>query len=966
MKGAAEARETARRALRALVRGSRAPASTYRVQLGPGFGFRAAAGVVRYLADLGVDAAYFSPYLKAAPGGGNAYAIVDPAVLDPALGTTRDYDLLCGRLAAARMGHIMDVVPNHMGVGGDANPYWADVLARGRESRWAEFFDIDWEPAKAELKGKVMLPVLEDFYGRVLEKGLIRAVWSEGRLHVEYRGMRFPACAASWSFALERALEEQPGRLPAAVAKEVREVAFHAALGDSAEASRRLVALERRSEAARRFLAASSALLGLDFLHDLLERQHWRLAHWRAASDEINYRRFFDCNDLAAVKMENEDVFEFCHRLVFRLLEEGRVTGLRIDHPDGLYDPPEYFRRLQEGWMRRKLAIAGVGPAEAAAALADPEFAGASPLFVAVEKILDRREPLPSDWRVAGTVGYDALSAFNGLFVDRSAEEAMTAAYERFIGRKTDFETLTYESKRRFLKSNMAGEIEALGRRLDAISERSRDHRDFTRRSLTAALRETIECFPVYRTYVSPRDRAPSERDARYVRVACAKARSAAPELGPEVFDFIEKVLLLDVEEGLRPDERRLYRDFVMRFQQLTAPAMAKGLEDTAFYIDHRLISLNEVGGDPSRFGATLDDFHRLNLERARRWPAGMTAGSTHDTKRSEDARMRVSALSELPEDWRRESARWAVLNEKHKTLLGGGLAPDRDVEYFLYQTLVAVWPDEDQSDAQGRAFARRIRDYARKSEREAKRRTGWSRPDAEYEAAVDRFVVEILRRADANAFLREFVPFQRRVAALGRLNSLSSLALRLGSPGVFDLYQGDEVWNYKLVDPDNRAPVDFRARAAALASVRAEMRSSRPRAEVVAELLASAEDGRIKLLILHEGLEARGRLPGLFVGGDYAPLRAEGPRAGQIAAFLRRAGDRTLVAAAVRFHSRLTGSASDWEATSLVLPRGETGALRDLFTHRRVRPVHRGGALRIPASELFSPLGAALLLGGR
>lgn len=926
-------REAARRLLRADLESAYTPASVYRLQLTPRTGFRRAAELTAYFRDLGIHALYFSPYFKTAAGSANGYAITDPASLDPGLGSERDFDALCARLSAAGLGHVADVVPNHMGIA--ENPYWWDVLQHGRRSRFADFFDIDWNPPKASLRGRVLLPVLEDFFGKVLESGLIRLVHAGGRFSVAYRGLRFPVTPSSLPFLFEHA--------------------GAAGLPLARRAGRCLTAFNGRPGVPASF----------DLLEGLLDLQIYRLAHWRAASDEINYRRFFNFNDLAAVRAEKPAVFELCHRLVFKLLEEGKVQGLRIDHPDGLYDPPGYFARLQDGWLRRRLARAGIPEEDAEAVLSEDEFRAAAPVFVVAEKILDRREPLRDDWRVRGTVGYEFLNSLNGLFVDRANEEAVGAAYEHFIGRKKDIGALVYEAKRLFLETYLAGEIEALGHRLAALAETNRAHRDFTRRSLTAAVREVIACFPVYRTYVSPRARFPSENDRRYIAAALARARRAAEDLGPGVFDLLEDILLLRIEPRVDPALREAYRDFVLRFQQLTAPVMAKGLEDTAFYIDHRLVSLNEVGGDPGRFGESVPEFHRLNQQRARRWPGSLAAASTHDTKRSEDARLRIDVLSELPAQWRGEASRWAIINERHKTLLGDALEPDRDTEYFIYQTLLGAWPDD--ADRAGHAeFTERLRAYVKKSVREAKRRTDWLRPDGEYEEAVDRFLRGILNRGEDNAFLKLFSPFQRRVSELGKRGSLSALTLRLGSPGPVDVYQGDELWNYSLTDPDNRRPVDFERRVAALASLRRLLGEGRPRADVVRELAGKMDDGRIKMFLLREGLRLRGRAPALFLKGAYEPLKAAGPREDQVVAFAREAGGRTLIAAGARFFSRLPDGPGAWRGTAVALPRGcRAASFRDAYTHRRVRPASRGGSLVIPAAELFGVIGACLLVGG-
>jgi (1->4)-alpha-D-glucan 1-alpha-D-glucosylmutase len=965
-------RESARRLAREALRAAWTPASTYRLQLTPAFGFREAAALAPYLRELGVGAAYFSPWFQTAPGDPNAYAVTDPASVSRELGGEAGFDRLCGALQEAGLGHLADIVPNHMGVA--RNAYWDDVLERGPSSPYAHFFDVDWTPVKGELAGKVLLPVLEDFYGRVLEAGLLRLGFEDGRFHVEYRGRRLPVAPPGWAFALQRALERTREKLAAEDASELREAAAEASRGDGEAAARRLRGLLRRSGAARALVSSCLALFNgrkgvpstYDLLDELLSRQAYRLAHWRAASDEINYRRFFNFNELAALRAEDGRVFERCHALVLRLLAEGRVSGVRVDHPDGLYDPPGYFARLQEGWLRAKLRRAGVPPEEADALLAEEEFRGGAPLFVVAEKILDRREPLPAEWRVRGTAGYEFLNALGGLFVDRGREEEVSAVYEQFIGRRKDFPALIYAAKRLFLRSYMAGEIESLGHRLNALSETSRYHRDFTRRSLTAAVREVIACFPVYRTYISPRETAPTERDERYIKVAVAKARKAAPELGGAVFDYLEEVLLLKLEPRVPEEQRPRYRDFVLRLQQLTAPVMAKGLEDTAFYIDHRLISLNEVGGDPAHFGGTPAEFHRLNQERAERWTGGLSTASTHDTKRSEDVRLRIHALSELAPEWKSEVSRWAVLNERHKTLLRGALEPDRDVEYFLYQSLVGAWPEPGDGE-EGPAFTQRVKAYALKSAREAKSRTDWLDPDREYEQALERFIDAALRPGEDNAFLKAFRPFQRRVAALGRLNALSALTLRLAAPGVPDVYQGEELWRLSLVDPDNRRPVDFARRRQALDRLRAlaPRGRGRHRAETVASLLEKPEDGLIKMFLLREGLRERRRDPELFERGGYEPVAAVGPRAEQVVAFLRAREGRCALAAAGRFFSRLPAGPGAWEGTRLLLPRScRSRWFREAFTGRRLRASAEGGRASLEVSELFGTLGAALLLG--
>ncbi len=954
--------ESLRQALRRKIGTAYVPASTYRLQLGPRLTFPDVRALAPYLKELGVDAVYLSPIFAAVPGSTHGYDVVDPNRLNPELGTRADFDAMSAALSHEGIGVILDVVPNHMGIAGGANALWRDVLEHGRESRFAHFFDIDWKPLKEELRDKVLLPFLGDLYGRTLEEGRLRLALEEGGFVVTCDGRRLPVAPSSYPLILED--EELERRLPAADWSEYKSVAAIAGGGHGRNAARRLTALMRRSPEVRRSIETRLRLINgrqgepasYDRLDALLARQHYRLAYWRVASDEINFRRFFNINDLAAIRPEDEEVFDHCHRLVFDLIAEGRVGGLRVDHPDGLYDPPGYFDKLQMRYLETALRVEN--PAERAAlasALAEPEFRACAPLYVVAEKVLDRDEKLHDDWRVRGTVGYDALNALNGVFVDARGEEPLGRFYEEFVGHRIDFDRLSYEVKKRFVRAQMGGELEALGHRLDSISERSRSFRDFTRASLTAALREVIDCFPVYRTYISPTTTTVSEKDEGYIRDAVERAKRANPAMSPAVFDFVRDVLLLKLEGTLPEDQRPLYRDFVLRFQQLTAPVMAKGLEDTAFYIDSRLLSLNEVGGDPTHFGVAVPEFHRRGAERARRWPASMIASTTHDTKRSEDARFRLDALSELPSLWRESVLRWSQLNEPLKKDVGGMREPRPNTEYFLYQTLVGAWPDEPLTAAAREDFRRRIQSAMLKAAREAKLRTDWVEPNVEYEAALESFIDGLLAR-ERGAFEASFAPFHKKISALGKLTSLSALTLKLGWPGVADIYQGTELWDYSLVDPDNRRPVDFARRAEMLASLE---KSS------VAELLASKDDGRVKLFMLREGLRARRRLPGLFIGSSYEPLEARGPRAANVVAFLRRGNGGALVAAASRFFAELSPDGGlpareAWAGTSVALPPAAAGLRpRDIFTGRALSAVDG----RLEAGELFSTLPGALLI---
>ncbi len=927
------------------------PTSVYRLQLSKGFGFKQAARRLSYLQALGVDAVYLSPIFRAAPGSPHGYDVVDHNALNGELGSPDEYEALCAALNRRGMRQIVDWVPNHMGVACNENALWLDVLENGPASAWADFFDIDWEPAKPELKNRVLLPILTDFYGKVLEEGGIRLERRRGAFFFRYGQRLLPLAPECYPLLLEGG-STALSREERAELLSIR-TAFHnlpprqPLQGDALEerdrekemAKGRLAALAERSGALRSFIAGRLSLFNgtpgdvssFDRLDELLDQQAYRLAHWKVASEEINYRRFFNINDLACLRMEDERVFEHCHGLLLRLIRKGKIHGLRIDHPDGLREPAAYLARL-----RRACADSAPGP-----------------FYIVVEKILGRNEALP-DWPVEGTVGYEFLNAVNGLFVESRNEAKMDEAYASFAGAPADFDSLLYRSKKFFAADVMASEVHALGFRLDRVSELSRHFRDFTRYHLTLAIREIIDCFPVYRSYLSP-SRDTSARDARNIRIAVEKAKRKTPEIDSSLYDFLLDLLLGRLGGRVGRAAKELYEDIVLRLQQLTAPVMAKGMEDTAFYAHGRLIALNEVGGDPGHFGASPGRFHRQNLSRRRVRPYGLLASSTHDTKRSEDARLRIAALSEIPEEWISAAARWSMLNEKHRTSLGLGPAPDRNTEYFLYQTLVGVWPDSPPAARELPALLKRLWAYLLKALRETKNETNWVNPNLPFEEACRKFLAGLLE--PGNLFLADFEPFQRRISRLGKLNSISALTLKLGSVGVVDTYQGTEAWNYRLVDPDNRVPVDYDALRGMLASWR--QTSAKNAAGI---LMKDPGHARVKLFVLWKGLLARRRYPELFLEGDYIPLQASGSRARHVVAFLRRSKEAAALVAAGRLFAGLEGPEGrpDWGDTALELPDWAQGLeFRNIWTEKIVRIEQN----RILVSKIFTRLQAALLI---
>jgi (1->4)-alpha-D-glucan 1-alpha-D-glucosylmutase len=961
----------------------RLPLSTYRLQMHRGFTFQDAAQQAPYLARLGVTDCYASPYLKARPGSTHGYDICDHTALNPEIGDAEAYQAWTQALADRQMGQVLDFVPNHMAADPTANLWWRDVLENGPSSPYASFFDVDWDPIKPELKGKVLLPVLGDQYGLVLERGELALNFEEGALVLKYFEHRFPIdprqAPRIYRLGVE-GLQAELGPDDPALREFLSVLTALQNLpptsdGDPARAAERhrekevarerLARLAQESPRLRKHIEENVRLANgrpgqprsFDTLHELLEAQAYRLAYWRTAGHEINYRRFFDINGLAGVRMEDPKVFEATHGLVLRLIRDGRVTGLRLDHVDGLYDPAGYFDRLQAAVRR--------------------ERPGPDAFYVVVEKILSPTESLPSGWSVHGTSGYDFLNDLNGLFVNRRNAEKMRNLYGRFTGRRAPFAIETYVGKKLIITTSMSSELNVLADALNRVSERDRRSRDFTLDSLRDALREVVACFPVYRTYVSAAGW--TEADKRVIETAIDRARRRNPAMDRSIFDFLRHVLLPSPPDPDTPDrdaaeqEYRRRLDFAMRFQQYTGPVQAKGLEDTAFYRYNVLVSLNEVGGSPERFGRTPEEFHEANLHRLRNHPAELLATATHDTKRGEDVRARIHALSDAPDEWRRRVFQWSRTLAGIKTDLEGVPAPDRNDEYLFYQTLVGAWPLGPDTGRAPEDFVARVREYMLKAIREAKLHTSWVNTHQGYEDAVRSFVDGALTGPRSGRFLASFRPFARRVARAGLVNSLAQLVLKLTSPGVPDIYQGTEFWDLSLVDPDNRRPVDFGARAAALEAMSPYLpgqNSAVGRTRWVGELLSRWEDGWIKLWVTACGLNLRKKHPVLFRKGEYQPLRVDGDRAENVVAFARRQEDTWLLAVVPRGTAAL-GGLSDvlplgdpfWQEARLRLPGDFPGsALRNVLTGETVAVAGESGSRDIRLSEVFRTCPAAIL----
>jgi (1->4)-alpha-D-glucan 1-alpha-D-glucosylmutase len=917
------------------------PRATYRLQLNRDFTLRQAIDLVPYLARLGVSHVYCSPYLRARPGSTHGYDIVDHNQINPEIGTEEDLAAFVRVLHEHGMGQVLDIVPNHMGVMGADNGWWLDVLESGPASVYADFFDIDWNPLNITLEGKVLLPVLGDQYGAVLERGELRLAYDEtaGSLDVWYFAHRFPIDPREYPRVLERALRLAPPQdLPdtardelASLARGFANLPPRTASSTDARAERhrdkglhrqRLVALLGAYPQLRLGLdAAVGALNGepgrpesFDALHELIEQQAYRLAYWRVASDEINYRRFFDINDLAALRMENEAVFEATHRRVLDLLADGQVDGLRIDHPDGLYDPEQYFRRLQE---RHALAT-GAGDAVGGEAR---EW----PLYVVVEKITARHERLPTSWPVHGSTGYRFANVVNGLFVEPGARHRLERTYRTFTGDDERWDDVTYYARRLIMRTALASELTVLATRLARIARADRRTRDFTYSTLRTALSELVACFPVYRTYV--RDGV-GPVDRRHLHWALKQARNRSQAADVSAFDFLETVLLAQPAAGGAPAIRGEMLAFTARLQQFTAPVTAKGIEDTAFYRHFPLASLNEVGGGPERFGLTVGAFHRASQVRLRDWPHTMLATTTHDTKRSEDVRTRIDVLSEMTGPWRLALRRWSRMNRSRKRRVDGTEAPSRRDEYLLYQTLIGTVPVDGMDDAGLAVYRERIERYMLKAVREAKLHTSWINANAAYEQALVEFVRGLLGRRENNMFLDDFITSVRPIARFGLLNSLSQTVIKLTSPGVPDIYRGTESWDFSLVDPDNRRPVDYARLSGLLDEVSGwDAGADQGLARRVSALLDTLDDGRAKLYLTWRVLALRSARAALFRDGGYRPLTVTGAQAPHVCAYARTLGDELAVTIAPRLFASLPGAGENlplgprtWEDSAVLL----------------------------------------------
>lgn len=947
----------------------RIPIATYRLQFNHHFTFKQALEFVSYFQELGISDFYASPIMKAMPGSVHGYDGLDPNQLNPEIGNEEDFGLLIKGLKECGMGFILDIVVNHMSIASASNKWWQDVLENGPSSLYADYFNVVWDPPKLELKNKVLLAVLDQQYGKVIENQELKLVYEAGAFFIEYKTRRFPVNPLTGPTILKPVVEHLLPKLGEEDANllELQSIVtaldhlptmVEADLEKCKERAREKEIIKKRlatlveeapliGETIQNVMTSLNGQKGeahsFDRLEQLLNEQAYRLSFWRVTNDEINYRRFFDVNDLINMRVENEEVFEAMHELVLKYVKQGWVTGLRIDHVDGLFDPEQYFSRLQEACV---LGLEGRN-----------EQIGRD-FYIIVEKILKGNEKLHPQWLVFGTTGYDYLTFLNGVFIVSENRTMITQIYEHFINHHYEMTDVMYACKKLILFVSMSSELHILAKQLEKISEQHRWSRDFTLETLRFALREIIACFPVYRTYIRLEDSKVHEEDQQYIIDATQNAKRLNPVTDPSVFEFIENVLLLEDPPGLTEEQVFYRRDFVMRFQQLTGPVTAKGEEDTAFYRYYPLASLNEVGMDCKIFGTDLHVFHQLNQERLETWPHTLLATSTHDTKRSEDVRARINVLSENPGAWKKALYQWSEVNRARKVLFDNREIPNRNEEFLLYQTLIGTWPLYPM-DATARAqYIDRIEKYMLKAIKEAKIHTSWINSNDAYEKGIQDFIHRILDLDPDNHFLKEFEAFIPSIIKAGIFNSLSQTLLKMTTPGVPDFYQGSELWEFHLVDPDNRRPVDYSNRQHLLNMLK--QKAQEDRGALITHLMETPEDGRIKLYLTSQVLNFRLQNPSLFQEGNYQPIEVKGEKAKHVVPFSRTKNQKQIIVAVGRFYTQLSDSefvlpiGKVWENTVLAFSPYLEGNYQDILSGNAFS-VSQGGDISL--EQMFAKL---------
>lgn len=860
----------------------RIPTSTYRLQFNYQFTIQQAIQLVPYFYELGISDIYASPIMKSNTGSLHGYDVTNCNKINPEIGTEKDLNELVKSLHHYNMGLIVDIIPNHMGIGVD-NQWWQDVLEKGPNSAYSHYFNINWNTPHHELKNRIFLPVLDQDLETTLKKHKIKIIYEAPSFFIEYETQCFPI-----NLDGQRLIQSSQNHLE--------------------------------------FCQNS------DFIKKLLDLQFYQLGFWQEANQKINYGRFFEINSLASMRVEQEDVFETMHQLILKYLKRGWVTGLRIDHVDGLFDPQRYFERLQNAISTE---------------LHDNPIRGKD-FYIIVEKILGEHEHLRSDWPVFGTTGYDYLNRLNGVFVCTKNRQKLEAYYSNFIGWKTSLSHVIYESKKLILKESMSSELHFLANFIFEISQ-DQEKKSYTLEEFQFVLQEIIACFPVYRTYTKMDDCEVYPEDRLHIETALQQAKLRNPSTLFDAFNYLENVLLLNDPSHLTDEERMNRRLFVCRFQQLTGPVMAKGVEDTAFYRYYPLASLNEVGMDPNHFGISLQSFHKKNQEILQQWPATLSATFTHDTKRSEDVRARINVLSEIPDEWNEALLRWHHLNNRHKTKHDQREVPDNNEEYLIYQTLIGTWPLYPMNPEEHVIYVDRIQKYLVKALKEAKIHTSWINPNSTYENEVQDFIKGILRQGEDNEFLKDFVSFIQPIIKAGFLNSLSQIVLKMTTPGIPDFFQGSELWELSLVDPDNRHVVDYSRRISLLKSLNLNE---------LDQWIENLEDGRLKLFMIQKILTFRREHPALFREGSYAPIESKGKMAPHIVAFSRKENEIQIIVVVGRFYLQLLDRPiNSWDDTVLEISSGLIGDYKEIFTGQNIQLTKE-----TPLTQIFSKLPFAIL----
>ena len=902
------------------------PKSTYRLQFNSSFGFTAASGIISYLSKLGISDVYASPVFKAKKDSSHGYDVVEPNQLNPQLGTGEEFDLLIEKVKDYGMNWLQDFVPNHMAYNME-NRMLIDLLENGSNSRYADFFDIDWDHHHAGMKGRILAPFLGKYFQEALENGEIKLSYDEDGLSINYYETRLPVKIESYADVFSFRLEKLRNKLGRNDPDFIRYMGILFAikyLPTVEEIDERynqikfikgiLWELYAYNNSIKDFIDENLKLFNgiknipdsFDLLDNLLSQQNFRISFWKVANEEINYRRFFNVNELISLRIENEDVFNRIHSLVLKLCKEEKISGLRIDHIDGLYDPSEYLKNIHDR---------------------------AKDIYLVVEKILEFDESLPAYWPVQGTTGYDFLNFLNEVFCQRKNNYRLTAFYNKFAEQNKTYEQIVIEKKKLIIQTRMAGDVENLAILIEEISSKDRFGVDVTLHGIKEALEEILIHFPIYRTYLSSSKNR--RTDKKYLSEVIQKVKNENQLLTKEI-QYIGSLLTKDFGEEFTTEQKDKSLNFLMKFQQLTGPIMAKGFEDTVLYVYNRLISLNEVGSSAGKFGISLNEFYSFNKKRYSNWRHTINTTSTHDTKRGEDVRARINILSEIPDEWIRKVRLWNKLNNKFKKHRNGYLIPDKNLEYFIYQTLIGSYPFNGKADEN---YIRRIKNYLVKSMREAKEHSSWTRPDADYESATHSFIENILN--PENEFYNDFTSFQKKIAFYGVYNSLSQTLIKVTSPGIPDFYQGTELWDLFLVDPDNRQPVDYNLRSEFLNEIvekDKELNTSN-RILFLQNLLSNPSDAGIKLYMLYKSLQVRNDNLELFNEGDYIQLETGGRYKDNLIAYLRNFNDNFIITLAPRFLTELVEENSIpigidiWHDTYLKLNKISSSSLKNNLT---------------------------------